>query len=239
MSRRRRALVLFGLAGLCAALAATLTSSYAAGVRSQVGPLVPVLAASADVPRGIVISSRNARRYFAARRVAERFAPAARLERPEDVLGLATAVRIPAGAFVDQGQLRNVTQRSSSSPELERGQRAVEVAASGAAGLAGALEPGSRVDVLVTTERGQGGGRTFIALDDVEVLAAAPPGEQASRTGAAEDADVVATLRVTVRQAVFLAAAQNFAREVRLLPRAPGDDRPSGGPAVDAGGLGP
>ena len=36
---------------------------------------------------------------------------------------------------------------------------------------------------------------------------------------------VRASLRVTVRQAVFLAAAQAFAREVRLLPRAPGDDR--------------
>jgi pilus assembly protein CpaB len=36
---------------------------------------------------------------------------------------------------------------------------------------------------------------------------------------------VRASLRVTVRQAVFLAAAQAFSREVRLLPRAPGDDR--------------
>jgi pilus assembly protein CpaB len=30
---------------------------------------------------------------------------------------------------------------------------------------------------------------------------------------------------VTVRQAVFLAAAQSFARELRLLPRAAGDRR--------------
>jgi pilus assembly protein CpaB len=36
---------------------------------------------------------------------------------------------------------------------------------------------------------------------------------------------VAASLRVTVRQAVFLAAAQSFAREIRLLPRAPGDRR--------------
>jgi hypothetical protein len=38
----------------------------------------------------------------------------------------------------------------------------------------------------------------------------------------------VAALRVTVRQAVYLTAAQNFAQEVRLLPR----------PAGDRGGLG-
>jgi pilus assembly protein CpaB len=34
---------------------------------------------------------------------------------------------------------------------------------------------------------------------------------------------VAASLRVTLRQAVYLAAAQSFAREIRLLPRAAGD----------------
>jgi pilus assembly protein CpaB len=36
---------------------------------------------------------------------------------------------------------------------------------------------------------------------------------------------VAVSLRTTVRQAVFLAAAQSFARELRLLPRAAGDRR--------------
>jgi pilus assembly protein CpaB len=58
-----------------------------------------------------------------------------------------------------------------------------------------------------------------LALEDVEVLAAAaaPP---ADGGGAAR---VAASLRVTLRQAVYLAAAQAFARELRLLPRAVGD----------------
>ena len=82
------------------------------------------------------------------------------------------------------------------------------------------------MDVLVTRDPAHGGpGQTALALEDVEVLAAAPaqPGE-GSGAGAAL-ARVRASLRVTVRQAVFLAAAQAFSREVRLLPRAPGDDR--------------
>jgi pilus assembly protein CpaB len=33
------------------------------------------------------------------------------------------------------------------------------------------------------------------------------------------------SLRVTVRQAIALAAAQNFARELRVLPRSAGDRR--------------
>ena len=41
--------------------------------------------------------------------------------------------------------------------------------------------------------------------------------------GAATAADTVATLRVDARAAVFLTAAQNFARELRLLTRPAGD----------------
>jgi hypothetical protein len=42
---------------------------------------------------------------------------------------------------------------------------------------------------------------------------------------------------VTLRQAIYLTAAQNFAREVRLLSRPPGDAGRSGRAAVDAGSL--
>ena len=42
---------------------------------------------------------------------------------------------------------------------------------------------------------------------------------------------------MTLRQAVYLTAAQNFAREVRLLPRPPGDRSRAGRAAVSAGGL--
>jgi pilus assembly protein CpaB len=79
------------------------------------------------------------------------------------------------------------------------------------------------VDVLVTRE-GSGGGSTKLALEDVEVLTAAPaPGD-----GGSEGAGlprVVVELRVSVRQAVYLTAAQSFARELRVLPRAAHDRR--------------
>ena len=44
-----------------------------------------------------------------------------------------------------------------------------------------------------------------------------------------------ATLRVTVAQAVYLAAAQSFAQDVRLLARAPGDRREVGELVVEEG----
>jgi pilus assembly protein CpaB len=53
------------------------------------------------------------------------------------------------------------------------------------------------------------------------VLAASPAGDD-SQSGARQ---VAVSLRVTVRQAVYLAAAQSFAREIRVLPRGATDRR--------------
>ena len=54
------------------------------------------------------------------------------------------------------------------------------------AGLEGA-DMGARVDVLVTTEGGQGEGRTFVALEDAELLALRPAsGAEAAGGGAGE-----------------------------------------------------
>jgi pilus assembly protein CpaB len=93
-----------------------------------------------------------------------------------------------------------------------------EIVASGSPAL---VRPGGRVDVLVTREHGDGRGATTLALEDAEVLAA-----RRVAPGAGDDAARVAvSLRVTARQAVNLAAAQSFARDLRVLPRAPGDRR--------------
>jgi pilus assembly protein CpaB len=61
-------------------------------------------------------------------------------------------------------------------------------------------------------------------LDAVPAGAGDGPGGGPSgrpQTGARVDA----SLRVTLRQAVYLAAAQDFARELRLLPRSDADRR--------------
>ena len=86
-----------------------------------------------------------------------------------------------------------------------------------AAGPARPDHAGTRVDVLVTREPRPGApGGTDLALQDVEVLAATPAPADSGPPR------IAASLRVTLRQAVYLAAAQSFARELRLLPRAAG-----------------
>ena len=94
----------------------------------------------------------------------------------------------------------------------------------------------------MSTETADGAGRAFVALEDVELLAlraaAAPYADEGAdaaagaTAGAALGATALATLRVTPRQAVYLTAAANFAHEVRLLLRPPGDRRRVGAAEV-------
>ena len=109
---------------------------------------------------------------------------------------------------------------------MGRGERAVTVEVSGASGLAA----GVGVDVLVSTESGAGGGRTGVALAGAELLRLEPgaSGAAAAEGAAPSGPTALATLRVTLRQAVYLTAADNFAREIRLLARPPGDHSGAG-----------
>jgi pilus assembly protein CpaB len=132
--------------------------------------------------------------------------------------GARAAVVLEAGEDVGPSSVDDGT-RTAGAP-VRVGERVAELVARGSAGL---IRAGSRVDVLVTREHGDGSGATTVALEDAEVLAAhAASGDDAG--GAAGDR-VAVSLRVTVRQAVYLAAAQSFAHELRVLPRAAGDRR--------------
>jgi pilus assembly protein CpaB len=213
VSRRRRAALLLGLALVLGALAASDVARREAALREQVGPAVEVLVARSPLSAGRRVKASD----LAVRRVPERFAPAGAVPVPELVIGERLAVSVPAGAPVGEHLLARAA--AGPGPVMRRGERAAEVVARGSPELIGA---GGRVDVIVTRERRD----AQLALEDVEVLTArAVPGEG---TGP----QVAATLRVTVQQAVYLAAAAAFAGEIRLLARAPGDHRTSGAAVV-------
>ena len=213
MSRRRRAALLLGLALVLGALAASDVARREAALRDQVGPAVEVLVARTPIAAGRRVKPGD----LAVRRVPERFAAAGAAPVPELVIGERLAVSIPAGAPVGEHLLSRAA--AGAAPIQRTGERAAEVVARGSPALIG---PGTRVDVVVTRERRD----ARLALEDVEVLTTrAVPDEG---TGP----QVAATLRVTVRQAVYLAAASAFAAEIRLLPRPAGDDRRAGAAVV-------
>jgi len=227
VSRRRRALLMLALALACGWLAASDVRSREHRLRAGLGPLAGAVVARSDLRPG----ERLAGRDLALRRVPARFLPPDALASSADAAGLRAAVAIPRGGYVTASALGSPdgAATASGAASLAPGERALDVLVSNtsAAELGG---PGARVDVLVTTGRNGSPGRTRLALQDVQLLAARP---------AADDnaGKLVATVRVTVRQAVYLTAAQNFAREVRLLPRAPGDRRRAGRLVASGGGL--
>ena len=219
VSRRRRALLLLGLAVVLGGLAWTDVARREAALRRQLGPAVRVVVARVDLGAGRKVRAAD----LALREVPARYAPVGAAELPEMLVGRRLAAAVPRGGFLGAGQIE--TAVTTPGPQVRRGERAADVVAVGAASL---VVPGVRVDVLVTRD----GGGTQLALQDVEVLAAAPaPDAAAGRPGER----VQATLRVRLQEAVFLAAAQSFAREVRLLPRAAGDHARAAAVEIGAG----
>ncbi len=229
---RRRGLVLLALSLASGGLAASQVYQRTAAVEARVGPLVPVLVAVRDLQPDEPLQA-NA---VAVRRIPARFVPPDAVGPGAAGPARRTAVAVPAQTVLT-ATLLGERAGGAGGLTLRPGERAMEVTAAGGEALATAA-PGARVDVLVSRESG-GGGSTVMALEDVELLAlragAQPLDSEATIEGAS--GDTVVTLRVSTRQAVYLTAAQSFAREVRLLLRPAGDRRRTGAVEVGAGAL--
>lgn len=223
MSRRGRALAFAVVALGFAALAAVIADGYGTSVASQYGELRPVLVASRDLPRGEPIDAHDLGRGLDVRRVPASFVPPDALATVGDAVGRAPAVAVPAGSYLLESQLEIPDHtRPKREPAIADGLRPVEIAVTGAEALTatGGSPEGARVDVVVTTEPDVGDdGRTFVAAEAVELLALT----QRGGVGGGEDSlggapTWSATLALTRDQALRLIQAENFARQVRLMP---------------------
>jgi Flp pilus assembly protein CpaB len=216
---RRRGLLLVCCALVCGGLAASQVHERERRAEAAVGPLMSVAVAARDLPAGRRLGSGD----VSVRRAPARFLPPDALRGAGDLAGARTAVAVPAGGYLTAGVLGGGAPARGPRP-LRAGERGLELAVAGA-GLEG-TEAGARVDVLVSTEGAQGGGHTFVALEDAELLAVrAASGEEVTPQGSGPAPGALATLRMTARQAVYLAGVASSAREVRLLVRPPGDRR--------------
>jgi len=234
MTPRRRAFLLLGLAVLLGTLAASDVAGREAALRRELGPTVAVVVAARDLPAGEPLRAKA----LAVRRLPARFAPAAAFDEPGQLEGLEPAADISRGTDLVPA-LFDVGDSAGPGAPVRRGERVADVVAVGSPEL---VVPGARVDVLITRDGvGAAAGDTELALEDVEVLFAQPadPAATDAKDGSPVGTSrVAAGLRVTVRQAVLLAAAQAFARELRLLVR-PAEDRRHGAAGLrESGGLG-
>jgi Flp pilus assembly protein CpaB len=223
-ARRRRGVVLLLLAALAGSMAAQRVRGEERTVRAQVGPLVRVVVARAPIPARTRFGQREVTARLAIAPVPARFVPPGALRDPLQAVGATSAIDIPRGAYITKAALEPPRDPRAA---LRPGERAIDVEVSGGARLAALGGPGARVDVVVTTEPRDGTPRAFVAADGAELLSL--------RRG--DGGRAIATLRVPVKQAVFLTAATSFGRDARLLVRSPGDRAPAGRIGFAAPGM--
>jgi Flp pilus assembly protein CpaB len=223
-ARRRRGILLLLVAGLAGSMAASRVRSEERAIRSRVGADVAVVVARARIPAHTRIGPQQVAEQLAVARIPRRFVPPGAIADPLKLVGVTPAIDIPRGGYVSKSTL---TSAHAPRTTLRRGERAIDVEVSGGARLAALGGPGARVDVVVTSEPRNGSPRAFVAADGAELLSLRHT----------DGGHAIATLRVPVKQAVFLTAATSFGRDARLLVRSPGDRAPAGRIGYAAPGM--
>ena len=96
MSRRRRGVLLLGLAVVLGVLAASDVSRREAAVARSIAPLVDVVVTRGDLPSGRPLKARD----LAVRQVPARWAPVGAAAAVGEVAGATPSADIPRGAYV-------------------------------------------------------------------------------------------------------------------------------------------
>lgn len=178
---------------------------YVAGVDAEVGPRRDVLALAVDAPAWKPITAQMLRTV----EVPDRWLPGTAVTSPADVVGKVPPADIPAGSMVQRGMVVDP-------PTLTGDQRAVTLLLDDEAALAGALDPGSVVDVDATYGgNGREPGTARTVATSVRVM----------RVEKTRNQGYLVTFAATAEQALSLSHAQSFAKRLRLVLR------PSGGAA--------
>lgn len=219
MSSRARALGFGALAVLCAVASASIASGYRDNVDAQLGELRSVVVVSESLPAGRRLERSVIRRALELREVPVRFAPPDALADPAEARDRKPLAAIPAGSYLLASQLRVQTVGgTASAAELAGDLHPVEITVTGAGALASTASAGmARVDVVVAAEPVTGGrARVHVAAEGVRLIGLEPaaPEDDASVGGDSWNA----TLALDRAQALKLIEAENFAREVRLIP---------------------
>lgn len=219
MTRRSKAIGFTILAVLCAIASASIASGYRDSVDEQLGELRTVVVVAEPLSPGRALTRRELERSLELREVPVRFAPPDALVDPGEAFGKKPFAPVPAGSYLLASQLRTPGAGDEpDAPQLGSDLSPVEITVTGAGALAGvAGSPGTRVDVVVAGEPVTGGrARVSVAAADVRLIALEPatPEEATSAGGDSWNA----TLALSRPEALKLIEAENFAREVRLIP---------------------
>ena len=218
MSRRGKAIGFAILAVLCAVASASIASGYRNSVDAQLGELRTVVAVTQPLSPGDQLSKRTLARSLELREVPVRFAPPDVLLDPAEALGRKVHAPVPAGSYLLVSQLKVPGAPSPPEPSLGDDLQPVEITVTGAGSLvAPATSGGVRVDVIVAGEPVTGArARVRVEAEGVRLIALEPAAPEDATAAGGESWN--ATLALTTPEALRLIEAENFAREVRLIP---------------------
>jgi pilus assembly protein CpaB len=220
---------------LVVALALVFGVSAALGINSlrntgpgpDAGERVTVVVAAMDIPRGKAITSD----LLKTRDYPKDLVPPGALEHVADALDRTVVVQLAKDEPLLESKLASRSAGRGLAPLIPDNMRACTINTNIASSVAGLIQPGNRVDVLLTVSPNNGpldttgGGSTTTLLQNVEILAVDQHVE-AHFDGKADANQRSVTLLVTPDQAAKLVLGQNKGT-LQLTLRNPGDRKPA------------
>lgn len=223
---RRKIVVLFGIAWLSAA--ALTWFLYAKTTAPKADKTIKVMAALRDMPVGTSIKKTDLKQVA----VLERDVPKGALFQDKDAVGRVILYPVTANEPLTTYKVSTLTGVEGIPSTIEPGYRAVSVQISDVSGVAGLIQPNSRVDVLFTRPGSMAEAITSTILQNVKVLAIGRITQIGQTVDAKAPKMPVATLVVTPEEAQKLELAKNQGK-ISLALRNPLD----ASSAVDGGPM--
>lgn len=206
----RRPMVWFAMAAALALLATVVVMRSS----SAAGPGARVVVARVVIPAGTMLDEDVASQVLALAPVPDGLALRGLITGAGAAVGRRTVAALGPGEPLTQAVIGG--SPGTGPAPLEPGQRAVPVPMRAVGGVVAAPVPGARVDVIASDGEGPAG-RTRVIVSDAEVMSVTPPGD-----GETGDAGGV-VLRLATDDALDVARALDFAREVRVIARPAGE----------------
>lgn len=205
--RQRRGVLLLVLAGLGAVGVFVAIGSYVSDVRSQVEPLVTVLALREDAAAYEPIDASDLEQ----REMPRRWAPDTAFRERSELVNQVPASELSSGSILQRGML-------VPEPDLEPGQREIAILIDAETGVAGKVGSNDIVDIAATFEGDAGvAPKSQFLVTGARVIQA---GNQRTRSVPGptpqEEQVVPITFALSSREALVLTYAESFAAEVRL-----------------------
>jgi pilus assembly protein CpaB len=218
--RRGALLVAVAIVGAIAVFFSVL--SFVSEVNSKVGDLVTVVALTDDVAPYEQISPDDLELV----EVPRRWMPGTAITDAGDVVGLVSQTGLPKGTYAQQGMFTN-------RPGVQNGYREVAILVDAETGVAGKIQPGNHVDMLVTLAAREGSSdnpaapRAQVWVTNALVInvgVVETVDRQSPSGGLSEGKAVPVTFAEPIKDALKVAYAESFAVKVRLALRGGGDE---------------